>query len=228
MQRAGERKVRAAQLPCRAPWITQKTTPRKRHYLEIIQQSSWRLICGTFANRPDAETTRSGSRCTALDAARRRGLCTLQNGSGESHHVEVSPAKSPDAGGAGQVHLPEKVSEKPLTTSGVSGIIESKLPVKDAQLKHMFGNRKGHLPDTPENRRTIEGVANSKSYYLGRDANECDWYAKTTDDGKQIWVKVHDGTISNCGQNDALASWDPQTGLDKNPIMTVTWRKKRK
>lgn len=144
------------------------------------------------------------------------------------HAVEVSPAKSPDAGGAGQVHLPEKISEKPLTTSGVSGIIESKLPVKDAQLKHMFGNRKGHLPDTPENRRTIEGVANSKSCYLGRDANGCDWYAKTTDDGKQIWVKVHDGTISNCGQNDALASWDPQTGLDKNPIMTVTWRKKRK
>ena len=142
--------------------------------------------------------------------------------------VEVSPAKSPDSGGAGQVYLPEKISKKPLTTSGVSGIIESKLPVKDAQLKHMFGNRKGHLPDTPENRRTIEGVANSKSYYLGRDANGCDWYAKTTDDGKQIWVKVHDGTISNCGQNDAPASWDPQTGLDKNPIMTVTWRKKRK
>ena len=82
------------------------------------------------------------------------------------HAVEVSPAKSPDAGGAGQVHLPEKISEKPLTTSGVSGIIESKLPVKDAQLKHMFGNRKGHLPDTPENRRTIEGVANFFIKYL--------------------------------------------------------------
>ena len=80
MQRAGERKVRAAQLPCRAPWTTQKTTAQRRHYPEITRQqrqnlSSWRLICGTFAGRPGAETTRSGSRCTALDAARRRGRC---------------------------------------------------------------------------------------------------------------------------------------------------------
>ena len=54
MQRAGERKVRAAQLPCRAPWTTQKTTAQRRHYPEITRQqrqnlSSWRLICGTFA-----------------------------------------------------------------------------------------------------------------------------------------------------------------------------------
>ena len=68
-----------------------------------------------------------------MQCAGERKVCT----------VEVSPAKSPDSGGAGQVYLPEKISKKPLTTSGVSGIIESKLPVKDAQLKHMFGNRKG-------------------------------------------------------------------------------------
>ena len=167
-------------------------------------------------------TQRGAEGCAGCKMAAAKAI----NSAPSWHAVEVSPAKSPDAGGAGQVHLPEKISEKPLTTSGVSSIIESKLPVKDAQLKHMFGNRKGHLPDTPENRRTIEGVANSKSCYLGRDANGCDWYAKTTDDGKQIWVKVHDGTISNCGQNDATASWDPQTGFDKNPIMTGTWRKK--
>ena len=39
--------------------------------------------------------------------------------------VEVPPAKSPDAGGAGQVHLPEKISKKPLTSGNDDGIIES-------------------------------------------------------------------------------------------------------
>ena len=74
---------RAAQLPCRAPWTTQKTTTQKRHYPEIMQQqrqssNSWRLICGTFAGRPGGGTTHSGSRCTALGAVRRRGLCALR------------------------------------------------------------------------------------------------------------------------------------------------------
>ena len=41
------------------------------------------------------------------------------------HAVEVSPAKSPDAGGAGQVHLPEKIKKKPLTSGNDDGTIES-------------------------------------------------------------------------------------------------------
>ncbi len=92
-----------------------------------------------------------------------------------------------------------------------------KLPEKDSQLKHIFRKTDGHLPDTLENRKLLEDVANNEGNYAGTDSlfrNQ--WYSELLSDGKQIWVKVRDRIIRNGGLNDPPRQWDPITGYDRN------------
>lgn len=43
-------------------------------------------------------------------------------------------------------------------------------PQGEAQLKHIFRNADGHVPDTPVNRQLILDVTNNMNNYLGKDA----------------------------------------------------------
>lgn len=43
------------------------------------------------------------------------------------------------------------------------------LPNEPAQVRHIFGNRPGHLPDTPKNRKLLTDTANTPKYYRGTD-----------------------------------------------------------
>lgn len=95
---------------------------------------------------------------------------------------------------------------------------QNKLSSKPAQLKHMFANRPGHLPDTPENRALLESVSNNPSNYLGTDRMNTQWYAQTQSDGSQIWARVWNGSIFNGGINDIPRKWNPVTGLNNNPF----------
>ena len=54
------------------------------------------------------------------------------------------------------------------SAGGNSG--QNRLSSKPPQLKHMFADRPGHLPDTPENRALLESVANNPNNYLGTDS----------------------------------------------------------
>ncbi len=98
----------------------------------------------------------------------------------------------------------------------VGNITEIRLPEGDAQLKHIFRDAKGHLPDTPENRQTILDVANDLNNYIGKDARGNDWYVKIAEDGTQIWVRTRNGIVNNAGANEVPLEWDSETGLYKN------------
>lgn len=77
----------------------------------------------------------------------------------------------------------------------------NELPTKTAQLKHIFREARGHLLDTPENRKLITETANELENYLGTDKYGNENYAKILPDGSQIWVMVRNGTIQNAGKN---------------------------
>lgn len=77
----------------------------------------------------------------------------------------------------------------------------------------MFGNREGHLPDTPANRKLIEELANDDNHKLGTDKWGNEWYARVNGDGSQTWVSVHNGVIQNCGKNSKQHPWNEVTGL---------------
>ena len=89
-------------------------------------------------------------------------------------------------------------------------------PEQEAQLRHIFRNKTGHIEDTSENRRKILEVTGNKRNYLGKDSRGNDWYAVTLEDGRQMWVRTRNGIIDNAGINDAPRIWDSETGLYNN------------
>ncbi|MBD5459384.1 MAG: hypothetical protein HDR26_00345, partial [Lachnospiraceae bacterium] len=93
---------------------------------------------------------------------------------------------------------------------------EVTFPEDEAQIKHIFRDKEGHILDTPENRKKILDVANDPDNYIGKDGWGNDWYAKISEDGTQTWVRARNGIINNAGVNDIPREWDPQTGLYSN------------
>ena len=112
--------------------------------------------------------------------------------------------------------IPQEAIEKGagITKSGGS----NKLPANDSQIKHIFRDAEGHLPDTPANRNLIESVGNNSKNYIGTDAHGTNWYAQIQPDGSQVWVRTYNGTITNAGVNATPRTFDPQTGLNNNPL----------
>jgi len=84
---------------------------------------------------------------------------------------------------------------------GISGKENNvRFPPHDAQIKHMFRIKKGHIPDTAENRTMIINTARNEENYVGvKFGNK--WYAKNLDNGHQCWVIVRNGIIQDCGVN---------------------------
>ena len=92
-----------------------------------------------------------------------------------------------------------------------------KLPANDSQLKHIFEERDGHLPDTPENRKLLEELANDRDRYRGKDKYGNDWNIRLNDDGTQDWVRSQHQVINEGGSNKEPRPWDDETGLFRNP-----------
>ena len=98
--------------------------------------------------------------------------------------------------------------------------------VDPAKSAHIFGNRKGHLVDTPKNRETLLRVANDEKFCVGKDAWGKTWYVEHLRDGGQHWVNVYNGKIQDGGYNRIPKPWDEKTGLSSPIIPTVPKRKK--
>lgn len=113
-----------------------------------------------------------------------------------------------------------------LTSVGNGGII--KLTNREAQLKHIFGERTGHIPFTPENVKLLEDTANNWENYRGKDGRGNLWHVNIQNDGSQIWVRSRNGIINEGGLNLTPITWDKETGLDKNPFNTGNARKEKK
>ena len=98
-------------------------------------------------------------------------------------------------------------NSKDQTTEQRIKILEDKAP-------HIFRKASGHLEeDTPENRKIFEDVVNDEQCYLGKCQWGTDWYQKTLDNGKQIWVEVYKNTIRDAGINDEPKCYNSKTGL---------------
>ena len=93
------------------------------------------------------------------------------------------------------------------------------LPNGAAQIRHIFADRKGHLPDTPENRELLLDLAGDRSKFIGKDRFGNSWHAEMMADGTQNWVRHKDGVINNGGRNETPMEWDKDTGLNKNPVL---------
>jgi hypothetical protein len=86
-------------------------------------------------------------------------------------------------------------------------------------LPHIFEPipRKGHLPDTPENRALLLEVASDlQNYFAKPDKRGNMWCEKILSDGTQLWAQVRNGKIRNGGLNSLPIKWDPETGLSRN------------
>ena len=105
-------------------------------------------------------------------------------------------------------------------TDVAKGTKKISLPDKPAQIKHIFGNRTGHLPDTPSNRKLLTETANTPKYYQGTDKYGNDWHAKIDNKGRQVWVRSRNGKINEGGRNNTPRLWDKETGLNNNPFRT--------
>ena len=92
-----------------------------------------------------------------------------------------------------------------------------KLPSNDSQLRHIFENREGHLPDTPENRKLLQDLANDSTKYKGKDKYGNDWNVRMNNDGTQDWVRSQHQVINEGGRNHTPRPWDKETGLFRNP-----------
>ncbi len=102
-------------------------------------------------------------------------------------------------------------------TKGASNEAVS-LPTDKSQLSHIFGNRPGHLPDTPANRALLENLARDDSKYMGTDKYGNRWNVEITKEGAQNWVRYQNSMINEGGQNQTPRPWDPSTGLYHNPF----------
>lgn len=87
------------------------------------------------------------------------------------------------------------------------------LPDNPSQLSHIFGNRRGHLPDTPENRQLLLDTSNNQANHLGPNRFGNDVHVSTRPDGSQVWVETRNGIIQNGGANNPPRTWVEGEGL---------------
>ena len=121
--------------------------------------------------------------------------------------------------GAGQSDLYEGTyGDDP---ENIPGPLKGKIgmPPHRDQLMHIMKDRKGHLPDTAENRKLLIDLANDLSAYVGKDIHGNEWSSRILDDGSQLWVKYRKGEIQDGGLNQAPRNWDKTTGFNNNPFV---------
>lgn len=89
----------------------------------------------------------------------------------------------------------------------------SNIKIDERNIKHIFREKKGHIVDTPSNRKLLEEVANDNFNKLGTDKYGNVWHGKILEDGTQVWTRSQAGKITNGGINQIPKSFHPETGL---------------
>ena len=104
---------------------------------------------------------------------------------------------------------------------GSAGGSKNVLPKNDAQIKHIFRKKTGHITDTPTNRELLENVANKKENYMGTDKYGNEWYSEMQSDGSQVWVTARNGRIQNGGINNPPKMWNTDTGFSRSKGVVI-------
>jgi len=89
----------------------------------------------------------------------------------------------------------------------------NRLPTQKAQLEHIFREAEGHLPDTPENRKLLEDLANDRGAVSGPDKYGNTWFRRVLPNGTQVWTSARNAIIQNGGLNTSPKAYNSQTGL---------------
>ena len=89
------------------------------------------------------------------------------------------------------------------------------LPDNQSQIKHIFRDATGHIPDTANNRQLLLSTSNDLDALLGTDRFGNVWSAKILSNGSQAWVQSRNGIIQNGGINLVPFIFNDQTGLSK-------------
>ena len=92
---------------------------------------------------------------------------------------------------------------------------QNAIPNNPSITGHIFRNSPGHLPNTMDNLKLLEDVANDPVCYYGTDKYGTSWYIKIQPDGAQIWVQSRNHVIFDGGLNEVPLQWNADTGLKK-------------
>lgn len=93
---------------------------------------------------------------------------------------------------------------------------EEKIPFDEKRVGHSFRKADGHFDqDTPENRAIVQETV--KNVHFEGTLHGNDHYSRELPNGRQVWVRVRDGKIFNCGINSRVLPKDPKTGLSMTP-----------
>jgi hypothetical protein len=66
---------------------------------------------------------------------------------------------------------------------------------------HIFSGRAGKLTDSQVNRALITDLTNSRKNLLGVDRWGKSWFARSLDDGTQLYGYTQDGVVKGAGIN---------------------------
>lgn len=86
-------------------------------------------------------------------------------------------------------------------------------PTNARPAQPFFRGKEGHLSDTPENRKLLEGVAVSPATTFGNDKFGNTWSSQNRSDGTQVWIQARDGKIINGGVDQTPRQFNAETGL---------------
>jgi isopenicillin N synthase-like dioxygenase len=129
---------------------------------------------------------------------------------------KVEPARRDIEGTKQWIPEVEEVAKHNSTFKTQTAADASRLEVEflEDKLPHIFEDREGHLPDTPEHRSLLLEVASDpKNYFAKADIHGSTWCEKFLDDGSQVWIILRQGKIRDGGRNITPIKWNPETGL---------------
>ena len=140
-----------------------------------------------------------------------------ERGSGPEGSATRNPGDRPGATDGEMVGQPNAYPNNGAggsrSGSGKNTDATNGLPEAPSQLGHIFGSRRGHLPDTPENRRLLVDISNNPSNNLGTNRFGNEVHVSTRPDGSQVWVETRGGVIQNGGVNNPPRIWVDGEGL---------------
>ena len=87
------------------------------------------------------------------------------------------------------------------------------ISITEERAAKIFGDRVGHIADSPANRELIEGLVNDSKALLGPDKWGNQWYGRVVDSGEQLWAQVRNGIVWNAGVNSSPKEYSKVTGL---------------